>query len=313
MYVGGKRLRKSLKTSDRKLALAKARALERTQVPGDHNRDRLLSDFKEEYLLFIAPRKAPSSIAADRYALERLLKFMDGAYINQITVREADAFVSHLASEIKPISTNFYLRALRAIFETARRWKYISENVFRQIKMLTYELPQPRILSIKEIRLFMKTMKAEHPHLAPLMEFYLLTGARRAEAMRLTWEDVDFESNTVSFKKTKGKRPRTIPMIGRVRKVLQARRELERPFTFKEDYVTRKVGEVIKQCGIQGATLHDLRKSFASYLADAGMPDFFITILIGHQDRETTQRHYIGHFDEMIRKYMDKIERTIFQ
>jgi integrase len=311
--VGKRRLRKSLGTADRKLALLKAKKLQLEfkgkSFPSTY---RTLEELKVEYLDWAASRKTPSSLGASKAALSQFAKFVGtDRRLDQITVKDVDSFISMTAGRVKPISANFYLRSLKAIFEVAKRWGYVGENVWKQIRPLRYELPPPRILSPDEIRSFLKQTRKLHPQLEPLMDFYLLTGARRSEALSLSWEDVDFERNEIVLKKTKGKRSRKIPMLKQIREIMKDRRELPKPFPFSADTVSRKAVAIAEAAGIKGASLHDLRKSFASYLADAGMPDFLIVSLMGHQDRETTQRHYIGQFDGMLRKWMQKAEKTL--
>ena len=308
--ISGRRFRESLHTPDRKLASTRAKILLNEQKPvPDH--EVTLERFKAEYIEWSTARKAPNTVKAEKWAFARMLKYLPPeTHIGSVTVKQADTFISSVAATpgISPASANFYLRTLKSVFETAKRWGYATENVFKSVKSLRFELPAPRILSLDEIHAFRKAAREICPHLVPLIEFYLLTGARRAEALSLQWSDVDFKTGTIFFRKTKGKRPRPVLMVPSVRRILHARRELDQPFSFSNNEVTRNVTRALRKAGISGASLHDLRRSFASYLTDAGMPDFFVSALLGHQERAVTENHYINYFRDMMIKHMRKME-----
>lgn len=311
--VNGRRIRESLHTADRKLALVRAKILlnEKTPIP-DHEIS--LEAFKREYIEWSSARKAANTVKAEEWAFKRFLKFVPSStHVSAITVKQADTFISSVAATpgISPASANFYLRTLKSIFETAKRWGYSVENVFKSVKPLRFELAPARILSIQEIHAFRAKAREHCPHLAPLIEFYLLTGARRAEALSLQWSDVDFKGGTIFFRKTKGKRPRPVLMVPTVRRILLQRTELPQPFPFSNNEVTRNVTAALRLARISGASLHDLRRSFASYLTDAGMPDFFVSALLGHQDRAVTENHYINYFRDMMIKHMRKMEMKL--
>jgi integrase len=54
------------------------------------------------------------------------------------------------------------------------------------------------------IKAFYGSKRKGERTLAPLIEFYFLTGCRTSEALALTWKDVDFERNLIRFSKSLG-------------------------------------------------------------------------------------------------------------
>jgi integrase len=127
--------------------------------------------------------------------LDRLRKAIKIKYLDEITVRIADEFASNIAREVKPVTVNFYVRTLRAIFGVALKWKYIPSNPFREVKLPGFELPPPRILSKKELAKIFEVTKRDCPEYLQLFQFYLFTGLRRSEALRLEWADINEEAN----------------------------------------------------------------------------------------------------------------------
>lgn len=60
------------------------------------------------------------------------------------------------------------------------------------------------------IKAFYESKSSAVRQYAPLIEFYFLTGCRTAEALPLTWNDVDFERNVIRFSKSLGTSTRKV-------------------------------------------------------------------------------------------------------
>ena len=313
LYVGGRRKRVSLQTKDRRLAGVRARHAER-ELAGHLNTTRItLADFIQEYLEYSRSRKTPESVNADRYSLAKLTEHMKVRNLQEITPRRADKFITDIAAGIKAPTLNFYLRTIKRAMNVAVQWEYLESNPFGKIQQVKHELAMPRVLSTKEIQRLMETTREMNPALVPLFEFYLLTGARRSEALKVEWKDVDFEREIMALRNTKSRRPRVIVMSPRVRSILKARRELERPFLFSPDWVSHQFYRIVRAAGIPDASLHDLRRSFSSHIQAAGMPSLFLTKLIGHTDTIVTDKHYTGFEEGMVKQYYEELERKLFR
>lgn len=313
IIVDGRRVRKTLKTRDRKLASIRAKLAER-ELAGSHELQRVrFEDFKVEYLEHSKAGKEWETYRSEENALNRIAPFVKGRYLDQVTPRMADQFATSISTDPKrplaPATVNHYLRVLRSIFGTAFKWQYIELNPFGRVSMRRLERKLPRILSLEEINTVLVKAKDLQPAMAPFYEFLLLTGVRRKEAITLEWKDVDFRTGTFIVKRTKSHYPRPAFMTGRVKDILEARRALERPFPIDPDTASHRFRELATKAGIPDITLHDLRRSFASYAQDAGMPTLVLTWLIGHTNEEVTRQHYTGFDAKMVQRYLKRMER----
>lgn len=313
LRIGEKRIRESLGTTDKRVAAIKAKLRERElRGPAVFQRS-TLEEFRDEYLHWAKPLKSPETIGVERNAFDRLRKGMKVKYLDEVTVRIADEFASNLAREVKPVTVNFYIRTLRAIFGIALKWKYIASNPFREVKLPSFELPPPRILSKRELKKIFETTLRECPEYLPLFQFYVFTGLRRSEALRLEWADINDGANYMVITKTKGKRFRHVPLLPETINILGQRRNKPQPFSeFRADDVTNTFRAMAQKAGVKNASLHDLRRSFSSYLADLGVPAAFIQKWLGHSDFAVTQDHYLGLSDDMWQK-MKRFDLELFQ
>jgi integrase len=311
--IGEKRIRESLDTSDKHVAAIKAKIRERElQGPAVFQRS-TLEEFQREYLLWVEPLKSPETVGVERNALQRLQKAVRIKYLDEISVRIADQFASDIAREVKPVTVNFYIRTLRAIFATALKWKYIASNPFREVKLPGYELPPPRILAKRELSKIFEITERDYREYLPLFQFYLCTGLRRSEALHLEWDDINEEGNYLIVKGTKGKRVRYVPLLPQTVQILRHRRQQPRPFSeFNADRVTNTFSAIAKTAGVKNTSLHDLRRSFASYLTDLGIPMAFVQKWLGHTTFDVTKDYYIGLSDDMWQR-MKRFDLELFK
>lgn len=136
---------------------------------------------------------------------------------------------------------------------------------------------------------------------AIIIKFALYTGKRRGEILTLKWEDIDLENRLMTFHgmNTKGGKGQTLPIGQKTYDVLltaKALRNCDRVFSSQygpynpkgHDKVWRRIR---KKAGIT-IRFHDLRHTYASYLASSGKVDIYtLKKLLGHSTIEMTQRY----------------------
>ncbi len=316
----GKRQRKSLKINPEKGRIpAEARLIQKKVdaeislgIFGIKKKPKkiVFEQFAEEYLNYVKVRKSQGQLSNEKYILKKLKTVLHPEYLNDITVAKADFFITQITPTMTANGVNWYIRGLKAIFNTALRWKYIEENPFLNIKRLSIELPLPRVLTIKEIELLYKTIQQNKSTLIPLFIFYLLTGCRLSEALNLNWDDIDFQKNTIIFRKTKTKKIRIVPMGEEIKKLLLGRKYEVTPFSGSRDNISKSFTEMFRLANIKNASLHSLRSTFASYLADSGIPEATNQKLLGHTS-EVSRRHYLGFTQEMVQERLQKTEKKL--
>ena len=126
----------------------------------------------------------------------------------------------------------------------------------------------------------------------------MFTGCRKSEILELKWEHVDFEGSCLRLPTSKtGKK--VVVLGAPALDILSALPRVEKnPYVLPGKAKGRhlvglpKIWERIRErAGLDWATLHILRHSFATFGAGAGLGLPIIGKLLGHKDAATTQRY----------------------
>lgn len=195
---------------------------------------------------------------------------------------------------------NLSLVALSGILEYGRLHGIVTENVTRGIRKQQPKA-RDRFLSDEEIiRLGSVIRQSDHEGLIGLtaIQFLLLTGLRRNEALSLEWSWIDAEGGCIHFPDTKtGKQVRPIGKAAFA--VLDRLSNFGEPkFVFpamKGDGhfigLPRVLQRLCNAAEIKGVSLHTLRHTFASVAAGMGYSELTIAGLLGHAAQGITARY----------------------
>ncbi|MEI7607768.1 MAG: site-specific integrase [Rhodospirillaceae bacterium] len=194
------------------------------------------------------------------------------------------------------------VRMLGAIFEHACRAKLVKANPAQGVRQLA-EGTKDRRLSEDEIRALGKAIRdaearGESSVALAAIRFLLLTGFRRNEALALTWDAVDIKGRCIQLADSKS--GAQIRAVGSA--TLSALVTLTRapgatwvfPGARGEGHFVGLPKVLERLCalaGIEGASLHVLRHTFASVAADEGFSEMTVAALLGHARRGVTQRY----------------------
>jgi integrase len=120
---------------------------------------------------------------------------------------------------------------------------------------------------------------------------------RRGEIFNLTWFDADLNRNVLNVRQTKTGKDRVVPMNDKVRLMLEGLPKTNE-YVFTSPRTNGKLVDVkkgfrkaLEDAKIFNFHFHDLRHTFATRLADAGVPLSVISELLGHSDIRMTKRY----------------------
>lgn len=154
--------------------------------------------------------------------------------------------------------------------------------------------PRERVLTDEEEVFMMRFFREKYSDKAGLIEFLLSSANRLSECLKLTWFDVDFKNNRVTFKDTKSKKTIVKPMTSTMFRVLEERKGLLKPFPYSIHSVESNWKTMRKSLDLQddaAFVIHCLRHTCATRLAVAGVPLLRIQLWLGHSNYKMTERY----------------------
>ena len=290
----------------RDLARQVLAAVARGEDPAEERRERrsaptfdeLASRYLEQHAV---PKKKVSSTAADA----RVLRLYVLPSLGRRTVAEVglkDVASLHSAMRDKPIQANRMLALLSKMFTLAERWglRPPHSNPCRGIDRYP-EKRRERFLSGAELARLGEVLDEEERHdpfVVLAIRLLLLTGARRDEVLTLRWSQVDFERAALCLPDSKtGAKviplgPAALELLVRAPRiegslyVIPGRRGGGRLVGVHRPWV-----RIREKAGLGDVRLHDLRHSFASIGAAAGLGLPVLGAILGHSHPATTARY----------------------
>ena len=178
--------------------------------------------------------------------------------------------------------------------------------------------PRDRVLTVEEIETLWKWLDTDALSLeaADILKLELLTGARCGEISGLRAEEIDRNKWvwTLPAQRSKNGRQRVTPIVGAAREMLERRLSgVENGPLFMLDkgvvVTSAHIGHYLltrrTTLPIAIFTSHDLRRTFATMLAEMGIALDLVAAIVGHElggkDTRTLVRHYV-HTDMLERK-----------
>lgn len=197
---------------------------------------------------------------------------------------------------------------LKRIFNWAiKQDLYAGRNPCNKIELPKFDNQRTRVLTKAEYAKLRKLL-SEWPdrHAVRAILFALYSGRRFGEIVTLEWNSVDFDLGIITFRgyNTKNARTQSIPMNVNMRAILEEAKEAQRENTqrnalcFTEPNggyfwnLSHKWGEIRDILKLGDFRFHDLRHTYASWLASSGEVDIYtLKELLGHRELLMTMRY----------------------
>ena len=237
---------------------------------------------------------------------ERLLREVVAAWpgkrIGEIERSDVKAVLRPIVARA-PVVGNRTLGTLHTLFQWAVREELVAVNPCSTIEPPAQETSRDRVLTTGEVEAFWRaTGEIAYPF-GPLARLLLLTGARLREVATMQWSEVNIEARlwTVPASKAKNRHDHQIPLSRQALAILVEdpdedllRYKLPRfkasDFLFSVDghrpvngFTRWKKTLDEKMAPATPFTLHDLRRTFASNLAELEIPPHVIEAALNHK------------------------------
>lgn len=300
----------------------------------------LCERFEEEHL----PKKRPATVRDYKSIMRReILPEMKHLKVAEVTYTEIDDLHRKITRRGAPYVANRTLSVLSKMFGLAQKWRWRIDNPCRGVERNSEEKRQ-RYLSPAELGNLTEALaNLDDQQGANVIRLLLLTGARSGEVKAARWEDLDLEGGvwTKPGSTTKQKTTHRVPLSAPARQLLsellakakaeaKAKDRQMSPYVFPgrsgghREEVKRTWHDACVAAGIvtaervtnangkeklilkPSARIHDLRHTYASLLASAGLSLPIIGALLGHSQPATTAR-YSHLMDDPLRAATERV------
>jgi integrase len=231
-----------------------------------------------------------------------------------------------LKTGLSAASVRYTFSVLRAALTTAHRYNMIRQNPATAVEPVKGQPPKEKTALTEERVQQLLAVLAPH-RLFALFYLGLYTGMRKGEMLALRWQDIDLagqkihvrhslyrENGVFKLKEPKSRSGRRIiPIPAQLVEVLamhQARQEQERQWEEGrwEEYgfvfttrrgrpldgsnVYHQFTEAQKEAGLTPVSVHELRHTYGTNLANLGISPSNLKGLMGHSQASLTMNHY---------------------
>jgi len=239
----------------------------------------------------------PESVRSIKVTLEHFKKLNGPVLSTRIDQRLIDRFVAQrLRSASKP-TVNKDLRNLRAFIRWSIKHRYMGAQAAKLEWIMQKEAKRP-VRALNKAQLNDLLVAARKHSYAWYIRVLLAasSGLRRGDIERLQFSDIDFQAGTLStFSQKTGKgmanRPLHPKVATELAKFLESVPEGQIGL-FTDKFTSGKWEKIRKAAGLRELKFHDLRRTFASFVAQAGFSTSVTQDLLEHSTPRLTHEVY---------------------
>jgi len=242
--------------------------------------------------------------------LKRALEALKDRPADEIRRRELRVVLNAIADRGAEREAEKTRQSLHAMFRWAVGQDIVNSNPVTGLTPFSPGAPRDRVLSPDEIRTFWGWIATSDltPDMADSLRLQLCLGCRIGEAAGMHVNEIDQDNWiwTLPARRSKNKKPRVTPLVGRAKAILEARLERTRrgPLFVNETGAALRsndIGSAIvtrrKRIPLAHFVSHDLRRTVATQLVELGLSFELVAAILGHEtgnaNTRILSRHYV--------------------
>jgi integrase len=227
-----------------------------------------------------------------------------------ITQQSLDEFILKRAKDISKDTLNKDIRNIKTFLNWAAKNRYVaSDLVVREIKVAQKPVTA---LFPKQVRDLIK-LTLQYPTLRLRVLLAVTTGLRRGDIEAIKIGDIHFDRNTITTQNRKAKKSmaeRPVPeqimteLSNYISTVPDGQESL-----FADNFSPKKWKAIRQKAGFPKLKFHDLRRTFASLLAQRGVSTAVTQRLLEHSTPQLTNDVYTN-VDPVLRQAIERLPVT---
>jgi site-specific recombinase XerD len=237
----------------------------------------------------------------DTYRMKCLLEWFGSHPVESITPAEIERVLTEAVESNKwlPGTVNRHRSLISLTYRLAMRNGKARENPVRHVSRRRENNARTRFLDPEEERTLRTKIRALYPEREPEFDLALHTGMRRNEQWQLRWQDVNLRAGIITIPQTKNSTRRHVPINSVAERAFgtlaATRNGSEYVCGGSETRLGRDWERWFEHCAreakIADFRWHDLRHTFASRLAMAGVSLRTLAELLGHKTLAMVMRY----------------------
>lgn len=236
--------------------------------------------------------------AVPEVARRHLVTFLPRA-IDQIRASDVEALKTRLLLSLKPVSVNHVLRVLRLLL----RWGKDQDLMLAEppkVRMLRIQQVKRATVPLNRVHGFFKAVdrlgSLEH---SIALRFMMFLGFRASEVVHLQWQWLDLEAGSYCHQLTKGHEATTLKVPQDLLALLRRLGPKPQGFILTQPdgqphhrgFTRKAIHAACKAAGLPLLSPHRLRATFATLLAQQGVPLPVVQRLMRHRNIRTTMAY----------------------
>jgi integrase len=289
---GGKEIRCSLETTDRKLAernLAKKKD-EQSQI--DRSQGKLtLAELCDRYLKTVQHQK-PKTIERKTFIVQRIKTDWPTGKLTQVRkIKPSDVDLWLSRYRFGSASRNLHISCVKELFNSAVRDRIITASPAAHLRSVKRERPIRLTPTFEQFKAIIADVRAQlfnadAQDSADFLEFLGLAGLGQAEAGSLTRADVDLEAGLFITFRHKTSTGFAVPLFPQLRPLIErlCQGKGNREKIFKIGNAKHALTNACKRLGLPPFSQRSLRRMFISRAIELGVDVKVIAEWQGHRD-----------------------------
>jgi len=285
----------------RQKALSEIEKSKLTQAPPSLNTRSTVAEIFQRYKELRISRMTQSS---GHEEARRILKHIVGRwgnkpllFINQIHLLELHKEISKTGK----VEANRVIQAYRRLFNRSKEWGLIPKDIICPADFIieNVELKRDRFVDVDEMpKLLNAINRIDNEYVRALLWLYLLTGARKRELMNCKWEDFLENTHQLRLRHTKNGSEFYIELSDDAFYILSSLKKREGNdylFPCRDHRVNAPLNNIAKswnkvreEAGLSDVTIHDLRRTVASWMVQNGHSIELVGKVLNHNNLKST-------------------------
>ncbi len=204
----------------------------------------------------------------------------------------------------KPIAANRLLAHLKRFFGWLCEKDIIESSPAQHIKMMGEETKRERFLKREEIKKFWEVCESLEYPWKQRFQLALATGMRGQEIMRMRWSDINTKENiwTIPAEDSKNGMAHDVPLSDLVLDIIESIPPMSDTYVFTtmlDKHIThnnKQTKKLYNLCKFDTLwTLHDLRRTVATFLGELGYEKDIIGRVLNHKGAFSQTDTYLRH------------------